>query len=258
MSRFARVLRRVERRLEAPEPERSRILMEMAGDLEELYRVYRDRGLEDDAARRKAERWLAPSASTIESLRSVHLPGFDRWLDRLGGTARGRIELALVGLVSLAAVGGGALAALRSGGLSATSPGLWIVAGLGAAGLASGLRQGYALFVRGDRIGPDWRRRLHRLPAAAVAAALAGLLAGAARLSLTVPPPGGGGLPAGSWSHLATAAGIAALALSVSLLLALLWLVLRIRAESVDRARAELRAVVESFEETTELQRETT
>lgn len=33
MDRFSRVLRRVDRRLEAPEPRRSRILMEMAGDL---------------------------------------------------------------------------------------------------------------------------------------------------------------------------------------------------------------------------------
>lgn len=258
MGRFGRVLRRVERRLEAPEPERSRILLELAGDLEELYRAYRDRGLGEEEARRRAERWLSPSASAIESLRSVHLPGFDRWLDRLGGTARGRVELALAALVSLAAAGGGAFAVLRSGALSHASPGLWLVAALAAAGLTSGVRQGYALFVRGDRLGPGWRGRLHRVPAAAVAAALAGALAGGVRLTLAAPPTEVGGLTPAFWSELATAAGVAAFGLSAALLLAALWLPLRIRAGAVGRVRSELRAAVASFEETTELQRETT
>lgn len=62
--------------------------------------------------------------------------------------------------MSLLAVGGGVLAVLRSGALTAFSPGLWIVAALGAVGLGEGLSQAYALFVRGDRLGPaGWRRR---------------------------------------------------------------------------------------------------
>lgn len=244
MDRFGRVLRRAERRLEAPEPERSRILLEMAGDLEDLYRAYRERGLDEEEALRRAERWLAPSNAALASLRDVHLPAFDRLLGRLGGTTRGRVELGLVTLASLLAVGGGVLGVLRSGALSASSPGLWTVAGLGVAGLGVGLSQGYALFVRGDRLGPGWRRRLRRVLAAATATALAGLLAGAVRLSVAAVPFQAGGVPPGLWSEVATAAGVAALGLSTSLLLALLWLVLRARAAVVARAREELREAV--------------
>lgn len=249
MSRFSRVLRRVERRLEAPEPERSRILMELAGDLEDLYRTYRERGLDEAAARRKAERWLAPSAATLESLRAVHLPTFDRLLDRLGGTTRGRVELGLAALVSLAAVGAGAFAALRSGVLAASAPTLWVTAGLVALGLGLGVREAYSLFVRGDRLGPGWRAGSHRVLAAAVAAALAGVLGGGVRLTLTAGPGQGGGTAAAFWSEVSTATGVAALSLSASLLLALLWLLLRVRAEVVATARRELRERVPSFDD---------
>lgn len=243
MERFDRVLRQAERRLEAPEPERSRILTEMALDLEDLYRSYRERGLGEAEACRKAETWLAPSPAALDALQSVHRPAFDRFLDRLGGTTRGRVELGLVALVSLLAVGAGVLAVLRSGALSASSPGLWTVAALGVGGLGIGLSQGYALFVRGDRLEPGWRRRLQRVPAAAFATAMAGLLAGVARLTVTVAPPEAATSSA-IWSQVGAASAVAAVGLSASLLLAMLWLLLSARAVGVARAREELRRTV--------------
>lgn len=252
MERFGRVLRLVDRRLEAPEPERSRILTELAGDLEDLYRAYRERGLEEAEAIREAERWLSPSAEALASLRSVHLPAFERLLDRLSGTTRGRIELGLVTLVSLMAVGSGVFAVLRSGTLSASSVDLWIVAGVVAAGFGIGVNQGYALFVRGDRLGEGERGRADRVLATAVGSAMAGLLAGGVRLTLTT-----GSVEAGSasaafssafWAQIATASGVAALGLSGALLLALLWLALRVRAAVVARARTHLRETLERLD----------
>lgn len=202
--------------------------------------------------------WLAPSTAALESLRSVHVPAFDRLLGRLSGTTRGRIELGLVTLVSLIAVGGGVLGVLRSGVLFASSPGLWTVAGLSAAGFGAGLTHGYALFVRGDRLGSGWQVELGQVLVAAVATALAGLLAGAARLSLTVPPAETGSASTVLWSQLSTAAGVAALGLCASLLLAVLWLLLRARGEVVRRARTELRETIGALHsEKTGPQRET-
>lgn len=248
MERFGRVLRRVDRCLEAPEPERSRILTELAGDLEDLYRAYRERGLEEAEAVREAEKWLSPSAEALASLRSLHLPAFERLLDRLSGTTRGRVELGLVTLVSLMAVGSGVFAVLRSGTLSASSVGLWIVAGLVAAGLGIGVSLGYALFVRGDRLGGGWRRGSRRVLAAAVGSAMAGVLTGGLRLSLTAALPEPGSTSSAFWSEVATASGVAALGLSGSLLLTLLWLVLQVRAEVVARARTHLRETLERLD----------
>lgn len=244
MERFGRVLQRAERRLRAPEPERSCILMELAGDLEDMYRTYRERGLDEAEALRETEKWLAPSQTALESLGSVHLPAFDRLLDRLGGTARGRVELGFATLLSLATVGAGLFGVVRSGTVSVSSPGLWIVAVLVAFGLGTGVTRAYALFVRGDRLAPTWRPDLGRIVAAAVATALSGLLFGVLRLTLAVAPPEGPEAWATLWSTVATASGVAALGLCGALLLALLWLLLRVRAEAVRRARRELRQTV--------------
>lgn len=243
MNRFGPVLRRVDRRLQVREPERSRILMEVAADLEDLYRDLRRRGLAEDEARREAEKRLAPAGSAIASLESIHLPATERLLDRLGGTARGRVELAALVLLSLGAAAAGAFGVIRSGTVSPGSPGLWAVAALTAAGLGVGVARGYALFLRGDRFDPEWRHRLDGVLAAAAATAITGLLAAAVRLTVTAPDAAGGA-STGAWAALAAASAVAALGLCASLLIALLWLALRIRAEAVTRARAELREVL--------------
>lgn len=129
-------------------------------------------------------------------------------------------------------------------------PGLWSVAVLVALGIGVGAREGYALFVRGDRLGPGWRDRSGRVLACAGGSALAGPLAAAIRLSLAVGPAGGGIPSSAPWSELAAASGLAALGLSGALLLALLWLLLRTRAASVLRARRELRQAVGPWEDT--------
>lgn len=214
--------------------------MEVAADLEALYSHLRQRGLGEDEARRRAEERLAPADSTLASLQSIHLPATERLLGRLGGTVRGRIELAALVLLSVGASAAGALGVIRSGTVSPASPGLWAVAALTAAGLGVGVARGYALFYRGDRLEPGWRHRLDGVLAAAAATGLAGLLAAAVRLTVTAPGATAGGGPTGAWADVATASAVAALGLCASLLLALLWLALRIRADAVSRARAEL------------------
>ena len=45
MTDFTAALRRIDSRLHLPQPARSRVILELAGDLEELYRHYRATGL---------------------------------------------------------------------------------------------------------------------------------------------------------------------------------------------------------------------
>ena len=55
MSRFADVLSREKHQLDIPEPARSRILLEMASDLEDSFQHFESQGVGDDKARRLAE-----------------------------------------------------------------------------------------------------------------------------------------------------------------------------------------------------------
>ena len=72
MNRFAHVLKHAEDRLRAPEPARTRILLEMAADLEDGYRHYLERGLDEADAARRAEEAFSTSDETLRLLERVH------------------------------------------------------------------------------------------------------------------------------------------------------------------------------------------
>ena len=73
MSRFAGVLKKVSDGLDLPQPTRSRILLEMAGDLEDLYEHHRDQGLEEEEAVHRAEEAFAASDEALKHLARIHV-----------------------------------------------------------------------------------------------------------------------------------------------------------------------------------------
>jgi hypothetical protein len=72
MSRFAGVLKKISDGLDLPQPTRSRILLEMAGDLEDLYTHHRDQGLDEEQATRRAEEAFAASEEALKHLARIH------------------------------------------------------------------------------------------------------------------------------------------------------------------------------------------
>jgi hypothetical protein len=72
MTRFAHVLKQTEIRLRAPEPTRTRILLEIAADLEDSYRHYLDQGLEETEAAQRAEEAFSTSDETLRLLERIH------------------------------------------------------------------------------------------------------------------------------------------------------------------------------------------
>jgi hypothetical protein len=76
MTRFANVLKRAEDRMRAPEPVRTRILLEMAADLEDSYQHFLDQGLDEAEATRRAEEAFSTSDETIQLLERIHQPDF--------------------------------------------------------------------------------------------------------------------------------------------------------------------------------------
>lgn len=149
-SRFAAVLQRVEARLTVPQPARSRILHEMAADLEDLYAAYRARGLDEDTALRRAETALGASPEAVDELVMVHRPAWERLLERFSSGAGSRVERGLLTGITLAGlvVAGAALA--RQGILAHASPFLWpvLLLAAGAAILAGAVF--FRLFVKQD------------------------------------------------------------------------------------------------------------
>jgi hypothetical protein len=82
MTRFANVLNEVEDGLQAPEPARTRILLEMAADLEDSYDHHLGQGLDEAEAVRRAEEAFAISDETLRLLERMYQPSFSSPVER--------------------------------------------------------------------------------------------------------------------------------------------------------------------------------
>lgn len=85
MSRFADVLNQVWDRLEIPEPSRTRIVLEMASDLEDSYQYYLDQGHDETEAMRLAKEAFGTSEEALRHLTKVHASGIGGMADRVAG-----------------------------------------------------------------------------------------------------------------------------------------------------------------------------
>jgi hypothetical protein len=81
MNRFASLLREVNNRLNLPQPTKSRILLEMAGDLEDLYNFYRGQGLDENEAVQKAEEKIDASYEALAELVEIHQTSYRKLME---------------------------------------------------------------------------------------------------------------------------------------------------------------------------------
>lgn len=150
MNRFAPLLRKLHDRIDLPQPTRSRIILELAADMEDTYRAYLERGIgEAEAAEKTAEKYDF-SDEALRELIAVHETFFRRLLYRVSGQAQSAWErtLLIFALLTVAALAGHAYAA--SDFLKGASIFLWPVLGLSAAAGLLAFRKLYFLFIKKD------------------------------------------------------------------------------------------------------------
>jgi hypothetical protein len=166
--RFEDALRSLAARLELPQPARSRVVLEIAGDLEDAYEYHRHEGLDDDAARDAALARFDLSDEALAELVAVHSTWARRFMDSMSERGRSRFERVALALVMGFVV---ALAGLRLAGAgllehvgAAAVPSV----ALTLTALAVAAHKAWRLWLTGDhRI-----RQLHRgLPEILIAAA---------------------------------------------------------------------------------------
>jgi hypothetical protein len=110
MSRFTQLLSGLDSRLKVPEPARSRILLEVAADMEDLGQEYLDRGVSEDEADAAVLDHFDLSEEAILELVRVHDTPFQRGLGRFSGQIESLwARLLLVILALLVALGSGVL-----------------------------------------------------------------------------------------------------------------------------------------------------
>ncbi len=90
MNHFHDLLIQISQQLEFPQPTKSRVLLEISGDLQDLFEYYREEGNNEDRARELAIEKLGLAEPQIADLNNIHQSGLNRWLDRF---SRFRIDI---------------------------------------------------------------------------------------------------------------------------------------------------------------------
>jgi hypothetical protein len=102
MGRFTPILKKINDQLDVPQPEKSRIMIEIAADLEEMYQHYLGEGLDEEQAFKKTSGTLALSNHSIRELSELHLKGVRRWMAGFGPGVLERWEkILLIFVVSM-------------------------------------------------------------------------------------------------------------------------------------------------------------
>lgn len=148
MNRFADELRKIDARLDLPQPARSRIVLEIAADLCDACHYLMERGLPEEEAARKAVEMFDLSDAALAQLVRLHENPLRRFLNGLSEQARTRWErIVLVLLLLLVLAGSGS--GIWSGRFFAqASPLVYLPLGAGLAALVLTVKRFYALFIR--------------------------------------------------------------------------------------------------------------
>lgn len=150
MTSFAEVLRPLRARLPLPQPARTRVLLEIAADLEDMYGHYRASGLSEEEARLKAVEAFDLSEDVLAELVRVHTSFVRRILDRLSIQAQSRWERGLLLIVAGTLALVCAEVVLRDDVVAITKALVWPTLICGMAGLILGLAKFYGICIKQD------------------------------------------------------------------------------------------------------------
>lgn len=246
MSRFTEVLSKLDARLAVPEPARSRVLLEVAADMEDLYAEYEARGTPEAEAKAAVEEHFDLSEEVLRELVRVHDTPLQRSLETISRQVRGTWSRLLMAFLALfVTVGSGSL--LFRAQLYRDSSGVtWVVMPLLALGLALAAGHAKGLYRAGGRFKPALGSGLNRLLGLAVLiliTAAGGLWVELYRSALRIRiAPGEAIVYLVGWIHMASATLV--IALSGALVLGFLWYFLGARVR-----RDEMAAVAQLLED---------
>ena len=150
MARFSSIIRDLDSRLDLPQPARSRILLEIYADLEDLFEFYREKGAGEAEAEKRAVDQLGLTDEIIEELVHIHTAPVRRWLDKLLGQTQTVWETTTLVtlLVVMAAISSNIFITTRFH--QNTSIFVLPVFGIAFYAIAKALEKFYMLFVKRD------------------------------------------------------------------------------------------------------------
>ncbi len=247
MNRFVKVLRELDEQLALPQAARSRVLLEVAADLEAAFELAVQGGLSEDEAEAAVVHDFKPTENTLAQLERIHGGPIVRLLDGISAQARDvwerTILAALACLVLL--VSGCLLVDLRvfnvAGGWA------WVLAVMTSVVLLVAVIKAYELHLRQDHRPRTLRRGLIVMVALALMQVAAGLglvvVEGYSWLTALISI--GPANMADPLSQLARISALATIALLGAIVSALVWFYLGQKVADIEEQEAELLLQIE-------------
>lgn len=154
MSAFQPTLRRLDRDLTVPIPDRLRILRELEYDLEALSGELEARGTPQDEARARALDALVPDGATLRELDRLHASHYRRLTRHFSPGRLRTIERSALAFATAVVLFAETFLLLRADWLRHASPFLWPVLGLGTLLFAAIATLSFRLWVKRDHQDP--------------------------------------------------------------------------------------------------------
>jgi len=101
MNQFAPILKKINEKLDLPQPIKSRIILEIAADMEDAYNLYRQQGLSEKEALEKVKETFVFTDSALRELTEIHQTFFRRLLGKFSEQAANRWERVVLFVVFL-------------------------------------------------------------------------------------------------------------------------------------------------------------
>lgn len=162
MTRFASLIRATSDHLDLPQPTKSRFLLEMAADMEDLYEHHRSQGMSPELAEEEVAGQFTFSDEALSRLAQVHASPYRRLMDSLSERTRALWERAMFIILTAFVAVVTMEVTMTAQPFSNASPLIWLVAALGAAGLIIAILRIHALYLKKDH---DVRRLRNGLDA---------------------------------------------------------------------------------------------
>lgn len=154
MKRFARVLSEAHDHLQIPEPSRTRVLLEMASDLEDSYQFHLSQGCDETEATRRAEESFGTSEEALKHLTRIHESGLGGMQNRISNQIGRPWEKVLLVAIVAFEIWATAKIVSHEAFFMFLSPFLWPIAALALAALGVTVWKLYQIF---SQPGPDVR-----------------------------------------------------------------------------------------------------
>lgn len=96
MKNFKHILTDLNDRINLPQPEKSRILLEISSDMEDLYNFHKSKGLSESDAKKLVEEKFEFDDNALSQLVNIHETVYRKFLNKLSRTAQTRWERSLL------------------------------------------------------------------------------------------------------------------------------------------------------------------